>query len=70
MLTSAPFRGLPSGESPRKASKGAMDVDHHGNAGDLGWQLNRSLARRRRRRAGEMNFPHAERLRPVVKEGS
>jgi hypothetical protein len=69
MISSAPFRGLPSGESPRKASKGAIDVDHHHSAADSGWPLNRSLARRRRR-AGEMNFPQAEQLRPAVKEGS
>ncbi len=69
MLSSAPFRGLPSGESPRKASKGEIDVYHHRSVVALGWPLNRSLARRRRR-AGEMNRPQDELLRPVVKEGS
>jgi len=69
MLSSAPFRGLPSGESPRKASKGAIDVDHHRSAADSGWPLNRSLARRQQR-AGEMSLPQAELLRPVVQEGS
>jgi hypothetical protein len=69
MLSSAPFRGLPSGESPRKASKGAIDVDHHHNAANLSRPLDRSLDRRRRR-AGEMNLPQADLLRPVVKEGS
>ena len=69
MLSSAPFRGLPSGESPRKVSKGVIDVDHHRSAAAPGWSSNRSLARRRRR-AGEMNLPQAERLRLVVKEDS
>ncbi len=45
MLSSAPFRGLPLGESPRKASKGAMDVNHHHSAANPSRLLNRSLAR-------------------------
>jgi len=68
MLSSAPFRGLPSGESPRKASKGAMDVDHDHRAANLSRPPDWSLALRRR--AGEMNLPQAERVRPVIKEGS
>jgi hypothetical protein len=68
MLSSAPFRGLPSGESPRKASKGAMDVDHDHSAANLSRPPDWSLALRRR--AGEMNLPQAEPVRPVIKEGS
>jgi len=69
MLSSAPFRGLPSGENPRKASKGAMDVDHDHSAANLSRPPDWSLALRRRR-AGEMNLPQAEPVRPVIKEGS
>ena len=69
MLSSAPFRGLPLGESPRKASKGAMDVNHRRSAAKPSWLLNRSLAPRRWQ-PGEMNLPQAELLRPVAQEDS
>jgi hypothetical protein len=69
MLSSAPFRGLTSGESPRKASKGEMDVNHHHSATQPSWLLIRSLARRLRR-TGEMNLSQDELLRPVLQEGS
>lgn len=68
MLSSAPFRGLPSGESPRKASKGDMDMSHHCSAAKPSWLPDQSVARRCRR-AGKLGLPQAELLRPV-REGS
>ena len=68
MLSSAPFRGLPSGESPRKASKGAMDVNYHHSATQRNRLLIRSLVRGLKR-AGELDFSH-EQLRPVIREDS
>ena len=68
MLPSAPFRGLPSGESPRKASKGEMGVNHYHSAIQRSRLLIRSLARLRPR-ADEMNLSHGL-LRTFVREGS
>ena len=68
MLPSAPFRELPSDESPRKALKGEMDVNHYHSAIQRSRLLIRSLARGRRR-ADEMNLSHGL-LRTLVREGS
>jgi hypothetical protein len=44
-------------------------VDHDDSAANLSRPPDWSLALRRRR-AGEMNLPQAEPVRPVIKEGS
>jgi hypothetical protein len=68
MLSSASFRSLPSGESPRKASKGEMGVNNHQSVTQWSRLLIRSLACGLRR-ADEMNLSH-ELLRTFVREGS